>query len=153
MSECNENLTQKRGSSNPIQSKIVENDHGSGGGSTGDNTISGLQCDASVAVGSIVRLSGTTIINALANNVTNSKIIGICVAKASSTECSVQVTGFTSSIFAGLSDNQIYFLSPTIPGGITLTPPTGSGEVVIQIGKPVNTTQMVINISIPLVRA
>lgn len=153
MSECNENLTQKRGSNNPIQSKIMENEHGGGGGSTGDNTIEGLSCAASVAVGSVVRLNGTTIVNALADSVTNSKVLGICVAKASSTECSVQVTGYTDSIFGGLAANTIYFLSPTVPGGLTTTPPTGSNQVVLQIGKPVTPSQLVISITVQLVRA
>lgn len=152
MADCSDS-TQKRGTANPIQSKIVENDHGSGGGSTGDNTIENITCDASVAVGNVVRLSGTTIINALADNVTNSKAIGICVSKTDPTTCNVQVTGFTSDIYGGLIANSIYFLSDSTPGGITVTPPTASGAVVQQIGKPKSSTSLVINISVGLVRS
>ena len=152
MADCNDN-TQKRGSSNPIQSKIVENDHGSSGGSSGDNTIENITCDSTVAVGNFVRLNGSTIVNALANNFTNSKVIGVCVSKSSSTVCNVQVTGFTDDIFGGLSTNTLYFLSDSTPGGITTTPPTTSGSVVQQIGKPKSATSMVINIALGLVRS
>lgn len=152
MADCNDNI-QKRGSSNPIQSKIVENDHGSGGGSTGDNTIENITCDASVAVGNLVRLNGTIISNALANNFTNSKVIGICISKSAATTCNVQVTGFTSDIYVGLTANTLYFLSDSTPGAITTTPPTASGTVVQSIGKPKSSTSMVINITTALQRA
>ena len=152
MADCSDSV-QKRGSSNPIQSKIVENDHGSGGGSSGDNTIEGITCDSTVAVGNIVRLNGTTIVNALANNFTNSKVLGICTSKSDATTCNVQVTGFTDDIFAGLASNSIYFLSDVTPGGLTTTPPTASGSVVQQIGRPRSTTSLVIQITVGLVRA
>lgn len=152
MADCNDNV-QKRGSSNPIQSKIVENDHGGGGGSTGDNTIEDITCDASVAVGNLVRMNGSTVVNALADSFTNSKVIGVCVSKSNATTCNVQVTGYTDNIFAGLATNSIYFLSDSTPGGITTVPPTASGSVIQQIGKPQSTTSMVINITVGLVRA
>lgn len=152
MAKCS-NTIQKRGSSNPIQSKIVENNHGSSGASTGDNTIQDITCDASVAVGDWVRLSGTTIVKAQANNVTNSKVIGVCTSKADPTTCNVQVTGFTENILPGLATNTIYFLSDTTAGAITSTPPTASGAVVIQVGKPLDNDTMIINITLGLVRA
>ena len=152
MSDCGDNV-QKPGSSNSIQGKIVQNDHGSGGGSTGDNTIENITCDSTVSVGNFVRLNGTTIVNALADNFTNSKVIGVCVSKSGATTCNVQVTGFTSDIFAGLVANSIYFLSPTVPGGITTTPPTASGQIVKQIGLPKSTTSMVITVQTGLGRS
>lgn len=145
MSDCPDNV-QKRGTSNPIQSKIVENDHGSGGGSTGDNTIENATCDATVTVGSVVRFNGVSFVNALANNFGNSKVIGICTSKSDATTCNVQVTGFTSSIFAGLTSGASYFLSETTPGGITSTPPSGSGEYVIKIGTGFEANKLVIQI-------
>lgn len=153
MADCSDSI-QKRGSSNPIQSKIVENDHGSGGGSSGDNTITGVTCDSTVAIGNVVRMNGSTAVNALADSLTNSRIIGICVAKASSTECSIQVTGFTASgVLSGLSINTDYFLSEATPGAITTTPPTGSGNTVTFIGRAYTANEFVINIGIPLIRA
>lgn len=152
MAECNDNV-QKRGSSNPIQSKIVENDHGSGGGSTGDNTIENITCDATVAIGNVVRMSAGTVINALANNTTNSKAIGICVSKSDATTCNVQVTGFTDNIFVGLTTNSIYFLSDSTPGALTTTAPTASGSIVQVIGKPKSTQSLVLQIAPGIRRA
>ena len=125
MADCSDNV-QKRGSSNPIQSKIVENNHGSGGGSTGDNTIENMTCDSTVAVGDVVRMNGTTAVRAQADSFLNSKAIGICVSKSAATTCNVQVTGFTDDIFVGLTTNSIYFLSDSTPGALTTTPPTAS---------------------------
>ncbi len=152
MEDCNDNV-QKRGTSNPIQSKIVENDHGGGGGSTGDNTIENMTCDASVAVGNVVRMNGTTVINALADSFTNAKVIGICVSKSNATTCNVQVTGFTDNIFGGLSTNTLYFLSDSTPGGITTTPPSAAGTIVQLVGKPQSTSSLIINFTTGLVRS
>jgi hypothetical protein len=145
MADCNDNI-QKRGSGNPIQSKIIENNHGSSGGSTGDNTISDVTCDSTVSVGNIVRLNGSTFINALADGFTNSKAIGICVSKTDPTTCDVQVTGFTDTIFAGLTSETNYFLSDSTAGAITSTPPTASGSYVIRIGTAYETNKIIINI-------
>lgn len=152
MAECSDSV-QKRGTSNPIQSKIVENDHGAASSLTGDNIISGVTCDATVAVGNVVRMNGSTAVNALANNSTNSKVIGVCTAKASSTECSIQVTGFTSAIFGGLTPSQNYFLSESSPGALTTTAPTGSGEIVIHIGRAYTASQLVIQIGTQIRRS
>lgn len=145
MSNCGNN-TQKPGPSNPIQSKIIINDHGSGLGSSGNNIITGLTCDASVAVGNVVRMSGSTIVNAQADSISNSIVIGICTEKASSTECTVQVTGFTNNIYVGLSVGDIYFLSDSTAGALTTTAPTASGSVRLQIGRPRSANSLVMNI-------
>lgn len=145
MADCADNV-QKPGSSNPIQSRIVENDHSSSSPLDGDNTITGVACDSTVVVGNFVRMNGSTAVNALANNTTNSKVIGVCVAKANATECSIQVCGFTSSIFSGLTPSENYFLSETTPGAITTTAPAGSGQIVLHLGRAYTATQLVIQI-------
>jgi hypothetical protein len=121
--------------------------------STGDNTIEDLVCDASVSVGNMVRMNGTTVVNAQADSFVNSKVFGVCVAKTNATTCNVQVTGFTDDIFVGLSTNELYFLSDSTPGAITTSPPTASGAVVQQVGRPVSSTSLVINITDGMVRA
>lgn len=144
MSECKN--SQKPGANNPLQSAIIVNDHGTPSSVSGDNTIPGLTCDASVAVGSVVRINGTSAENAQADSFVNSKAIGICVSKSDATTCDVQVTGFTGSILAGLATNTNYFLSDTTPGALTSTPPTTSGSYVIKIGVAYATTRLVLNI-------
>lgn len=118
-----------------------------------DNIIQSIACDSSVFVGAVVRMSGSNVVNALADSRTNSNVIGICVAKSSSTVCDVQVTGFTDSIFTGLTVNSPYFLSASTAGEITTTPPTGTGEIAIPIGTPQTTTKMIVKIGTGLKRA
>lgn len=145
MAICSDN-TQTRGTSNPIQSKIVENDHGSGSSALGDNSADGITCDASVAVGNVVRLSGSTAVNAQADNFANSKAIGICSAKASATECSITFIGPTSSIFTGLTPGESVFLSDTTAGEVTTTAPSTSNSYVIKIGTAFAINKISINI-------
>ncbi len=145
MAECSDSI-QKRGSSNPIQSKIVENDHGAGGASLGDNTIENTPCDASVTVGDIVRFSGSTIVKAQANNFTNSKVIGVCTSKSTTTTCNVQVTGHTTTVFSGLSPATFYFLSDTTAGDVTTTPPATAGSYVIKIGIAYQSNKLILQI-------
>lgn len=151
MANCGDN-TEKRGSSNPIQSKIVVNDHGGSNASSGDNTIEGATCDSSVYVGAIVRMDGNTFVNAQADSFNNSKVIGICVSKDSATICDIQVTGFTADIFSGLVTNSLYFLSEITAGGLTTTPPSVSGQVVQLIGKPRSANSLVINFTTGMIR-
>lgn len=153
MSDCNN--VNKRGSNNPNNTAYSDTvaTYTSPGAPAVSNVATDLTCDSSVYVGAVVRLNGTTVVNALANNGTNSRVIGICVAKASSTICTVQFCGFTDTIFTGLSPNTNYFLSESTLGGITTTPPTGSGEIVIHIGRTLNSTQLVIQIGTQMRRA
>jgi hypothetical protein len=144
MGECKN--SQKPGANNPIQSAIIVNDHGTPSAVSGDNTIPSLTCDASVAVGNIVRINGSTIVNAQADSFVNSKAIGICVAKSDATTCDVQVTGFTSAILAGLTTNTNYFLSDATPGALTLTAPSASGSYVIKIGTAYTTTRIILQL-------
>jgi hypothetical protein len=143
---CISDNTGSIGSSNPIQSKIVINDHATGTGSSGNNIIEGLTCDSSVSIGNVVRINGSTVVNAQADSVTNSLVIGICTAKDSSTVCTVQVTGFTNNIFVGLSVGNIYFLSDSTPGAISTIEPISPGSIVLQIGRPRSSTSLILNI-------
>lgn len=122
-------------------------------GTTGDNIIENVACDSTVTVGNIVRIDGSTYVNALADNIDNAKIVGICVSKSDVNTCNVQITGFTDGIYAGLSTNTLYFLSDTIPGGLTTTPPTNPDSVVQLVGKPLSTSQLMLNITTALIRS
>lgn len=140
--------TERRGDNNPAQGAYADTvaDYTSGNTPPGDNVLENLTCSASVAVGSIVRISGSTIVRALANNLTNSRVLGICISKSNATTCNVQVCGFTPNIFAGLSTVNSYYLSDTTLGAITTTPPTTSGSYVIRIGQTLTGTNIIIQI-------
>ena len=146
------NNREERGASNPAQSAYTDTVADYSLTVEGDNIIEAVTCDSTVAVGNVVRMSGSTVVNALADSIGNSRVIGICVAKDDATTCDIQVTGFTASIFGGLSTNTKYFLSPTTPGAITTTVPTGSGEIVQPIGLAFSASVMIINITSSVTR-
>jgi hypothetical protein len=119
---------------------------------SGDNIIESVPCDSTVFIGAVVRMNSGTAVNAIADSSTNSKVVGICVAKTSSTVCNIQVCGATSGIFGGLTDNN-YFLSESTAGQITTTAPTGSGEIVIHIGRSLTSSRLVIQVGTQIRRA
>jgi len=106
--------------------------------------IEDVPCNSSVYVGAVVRMSSGTAINAIADSVINSNMIGVCESKSSSVLCNVRVLGISLAIFSGLDETKEYFLSDTVEGGITTTIPTTSGHVVLKIGQPYSTTEMLI---------
>ena len=121
-------------------------DYGTPGTVGGGNILADVPCDSSVFVGAVVRMDGSTAINAVADSSTNSKAIGICVSKSSSTLCNIQICGVTDTVMSGLTVNENYFLSATTPGGLDTSPPTGSSHIVILIGRPYTTTRLVLQI-------
>ena len=107
-----------------------------------DLVIRNVDCDPSVYVGAAVRVDSLGVIyNALADSSANSNVIGIVEVKPSSILCDVRVLGITLEIFLGLDVTKEYFLSATVPGLITTVVPTGSGEMVVNLGKPWSATE------------
>lgn len=154
--DCNNKATIIRGNNNPIHDRIVVNDHGgmSTSPTTVDNAIPGVVCDSSVVVGDIVYMdAGGTAFRAISSSVSTSAVIGICIAKASSTSCTVQVTGYTPSIFGGLIPGQTYFLSNTVLGQLTSTYPTTANHVIAPVGIAYTSTQLIINIGQRIIRS
>lgn len=112
-----------------------------------------VPCDASVFVTAVVRVSGGTCFNALADNVANSRAVGFCVKKKTATLCTVVLTGATKDVFTALDDTKDYFLSPTSAGAIQTTAPTGTGQIILRTGRPATSTKMVVMIGNRLQRA
>lgn len=114
--------------------------------------IEALPCDSSVYVGAAVRMDGADlVVNAQADTSDNANVLGICETKPSSTICSVRVGGVTNSIFVGLDQTKEYFLSSTVAGGISTTPPTpAAGRIVLRVGKPLSATRFLVILGIRL---
>ena len=114
-----------------------------------------VDCDITVYVGAAVKMDiAGKAFNALADSFANSNVIGIVEAKPSTVKCHIRVLGVTSGhIFAALDPTKEYFLSATVAGGITSTPPTGSGEIVLNLGQPFSATQFLVNKKIRMERA
>jgi hypothetical protein len=73
---------------------------------------------------------------ARADALATSKVIGIAVEDISSSATGLYaVVGAVTSTGWGLTTNAIYYLSPTVAGGITSTAPTTIGQYVVPVGK------------------
>ena len=51
---------------------------------------------------------------------------------------------------SGLDAGDLYFLSPTTAGAITLTPPSGAGQAVTRVGEAATTTKLATHIEAPV---
>jgi hypothetical protein len=111
-------------------------------------------CDISTQIGDFVYVSGSnTVAPAIANNNTKKFAIGMVESKPSATEAIVLPLGKSPSIFSGLTPNLPVFLSPISLGGITQTPPTGSGVWRQIIGMATASDTLQILIQEPIKRA
>lgn len=113
---------------------------------SGDIVLNNVPCDISVFVGAAVRMQASgTAVNALADSLTNANVIGIVQSKPTSTTCNIRVTGVSLSVFAGLDVTKEYYLSDTVAGQITTTIPISSGHVVLRIGQPFSSSELLMN--------
>jgi hypothetical protein len=110
----------------------------------GNVVLENVPCEPDALVSHAVRMSAGIAIRAIANNSTNGNVIGIIENKVSSTLANVRILGLSSSIFTGLSENEDYYLSSTIAGELTTTPPTAPGSVVIRVGQAFSGTELIV---------
>lgn len=122
----------------------------------GANTvISDVPCDASVYVGAAVIMNSFGVAqNALADNEVNANVIGIVVAKTTTTLCTIRFLGVTEgNIFVGLDVTKEYYLSDVTPGLITTVPPTLPGTVLLRVGQPFSATQLLVLKGLRIIRS
>ena len=82
--------------------------------------------------------------NAIADSLANSNMIGICESKSSINVCDIRVLGTTGALYSSLDTTKEYYLSDSTPGQITTTIPSASGHVVLKIGQPFSSTEMLV---------
>ena len=105
-----------------------------------------VPCLSSVYVGSAVIMQASGIAkNGLADSLANSNIIGIVESKSSSTVCDIRVLGVSSPLFIGLDVTKEYYLSESVDGDLSVSPPVASGSVILKIGQPFSETEMLVN--------
>jgi len=101
------------------------------------NVLFNVPCNSSVFVGAAVRMSSGAAINAIADSIANSNVIGVVEAKASLNQCDIRVGGVTTgNIFSGLDETKEYFLSDSIAGDLTTIPPLASTHIILRVGQP-----------------
>jgi len=79
--------------------------------------------------------------------VENATVVGYADATANST---VKVIVVGIKTMSGLDAGDLYFLSPSTAGAITLTPPSSAGQAVVRLGEAATTTSLAIQIEPPI---
>lgn len=105
-----------------------------------------------IAAGDLVYLNGSgAILKADANAVAKAAV-GFCNAGiASAASGTINFEGTITGL-SGLTPGAAYFLSATVPGGITLTVPTGAADIVQHIGYATSATTLSFSPGQPMVR-
>ena len=76
-------------------------------------------------------------------------VVGFANSTASAnTTVKVIVVGLKT--MTGLDAGDLYFLSPSTAGSITLTPPSSAGQAVVRLGEAATTTSLAIQIEPPI---
>lgn len=106
---------------------------GAGGGTATSVAVvsrSVTQAAHGLFAGQIVRLNGTNFTPALADTAVNAEALGIITEITDANRFNVQMSGYVNQGLAGLSPGEVYFLSATSPGAMTLIPPSTIPQVV-----------------------
>lgn len=83
---------------------------------------------------------------AQADNATTQRVFGIATEDiASGAEGPLLTVGVVTSSGWALTAGSIYYLSPTVAGGITTTAPSTAGQYIVPIGIALSTTQLMFN--------
>tara|TARA_R100001510_G_scaffold1065_1_gene842 strand:- start:495 stop:1025 length:531 start_codon:yes stop_codon:yes gene_type:complete len=81
--------------------------------------------------------------------VENAQVVGFADADAAiNSEVRVVVIGIKT--LSGLDAGDLYFLSPSTAGAITLTPPSSAGQAVVRVGEASTSTKFAIRIEPPI---
>jgi hypothetical protein len=108
--------------------------------------LTDITCDSSVFVGAFVRMDSSGVaLNALADSMANSNVIGLVESKQSSTKCTLRLSGKSNELYTGLDPTKDYYLSTTLAGQLQDTPPVASGTVMLKVGQPFSATSFVIS--------
>jgi hypothetical protein len=102
---------------------------------------------ANIAARDVVYVSAAGTVNlARADALATSKAFGIAPAAiASAATGTVLTVGIVTSTGWGLTANTIYYLSPTVAGGITATAPSTPGQYIVPVGLALSSTQLMFN--------
>lgn len=100
-----------------------------------------------IAAGDAVYISAANTVSLADTSVeATSRIIGVAgAAIANGATGSICSDGVVAG-YAGLTAGSRYFQDPATPGGLTVTPPTGSGESIVQVGYAKSATELQLQI-------
>ena len=79
----------------------------------------------------------------------NATVVGFANTDATANS-TVKVIVIGIKTMTGLDAGDLYFLSPSTAGAITLTPPSSAGQAVVRLGEAATTTSLAIQIEPPI---
>jgi len=97
-------------------------------GPGGSSSFDVNQTGHGLAVGDVVRLSGTNYVKAQADTEANAEVVGIVTVVIGPNDFTLTVIGRITGL-AGLTAGVVYYLSDTVAGALTATEPTDDGEI------------------------
>ena len=104
-------------------------------------------CTISEVVGEPVYMFGSDDVRkADASDITTAKVVGFVETKPSTTTAWIKTAGPLNGIFSGLEIGSDYFLD-TNAGAMVTNVPTGSGEVIVALGKALTATSFIVNLT------
>jgi hypothetical protein len=108
-----------------------------------NSVLTGIPLDASVVLGDAVKIIGGVAYPAQADTLENSNVLGV-VEQIDGLVGQIRVAGVTLPIYSGLEEEKEYFLSHLIAGGLSDTPPTSPGTVLLRLGQPYDENRLFI---------
>lgn len=125
-------------------------------GADGFPSTATVECDLGLVIGQVVYVDMFGVLRAaLADGIATGRVIGVMWDQDNSfgTPCGIKAVGPVSA-YTGLIVGKEYFLSDTIPGGLTVTPPVGSGHIVQKIGTAIESDTLFVNLTtLPIIRS
>lgn len=118
-------------------------------GADGFPSTATIECDLGLVIGQVVYIDSFGVLQAaLADDISTGRVIGVLWDQDDSfgTPCGIKAIGPVAA-YTGLSVGTDYFLSDTVPGGLTSTPPTGTGHVVQKIGTAIDSDTLFVNVN------
>jgi len=110
---------------------------GIGGGGTTDR----VNQAHTFLVGDVLYLNGSTYTKARADAANTAEVVGMVSRVIDSNQFEITLSGEVSGL-TGLTTGEVYFLSETTPGAITITEPSVVGQISLPVGVASSTTSL-----------
>lgn len=122
-------------------------------GNSANAILTNIPCDAFVGVGDFVRMEEGVAVQAIADSLANSNVLGLVEQVNADSTCTIRVNGVSLSVFSSLDTGLEYYLSEVDPGKITSSAPILAGQIVLKLGQPFDSTRLIVLKGSRIVRA
>lgn len=109
-----------------------------GGGGTTDRIT---QSSHGFAVGDVLYLNGATYTKAVASAANTAEVVGVVSKVIDTNQFELTLSGEVNGL-SGLTVGEVYFLSASTAGGLTITEPTVVGQISLPVGVAASTTSL-----------